>query len=54
MPVAIRAANAAMMEAAAVPGKPMISARGFGVPATPWGAVQRAAWAAVDRGDRQP
>jgi hypothetical protein len=28
---------------------PMISARGFGVAPTPWGAVQRAAWAALNR-----
>jgi hypothetical protein len=26
---------------------PMVSARGFGVAPTPWGAVQLAAWAAV-------
>ena len=28
-------------------GDPMISARGFGVAATPWRAAQRAAWAAL-------
>ena len=28
---------------------PMISSAGYGVAATPWGAVQRAAWAAVPR-----
>jgi hypothetical protein len=28
---------------------PMISPRGFGVAATPWGAVQRAAWTALKR-----
>src|SRR5438094_7862092 len=27
----------------------MISAEGFGADRTPWGAVQRAAWAALDR-----
>ena len=31
-------------------GDAMISARGFGVAATPWRAVQRAAWVAVSRG----
>jgi hypothetical protein len=30
-------------------GDPLISARGFGVAATPWGAVQRAAWATLAR-----
>ncbi len=28
-------------------GDPMISAMGYGVAATPWGAVQKGAWAAV-------
>jgi hypothetical protein len=30
-------------------GDPLISARGFGVAATPWGAVQWAAWHALRR-----
>ena len=28
-------------------GNPMVAPKGFGVAATPWGAVQRAAWAAM-------
>jgi hypothetical protein len=30
---------------------PMLAPKGFGVAATPWRAVQRAAWAAVNRGE---
>jgi hypothetical protein len=33
-------------------GDAMISARGFGVAPTPWGAVQRAGWAAVAKEGR--
>jgi hypothetical protein len=32
-------------------GDPMISAAGYGVAPTPWQAVQRAAWAAVNMED---